>query len=218
MLLIFSGIIIGFTTRTGFSLGDRIFLDLGISPWSNSQTGFHNTIVISLVLFLIGGIEARRVVSRRKLFILIILLMLLTPTVLSLIKPVYFGIHSGLASIEYESRISHFDIRSSEDNKNVEVIGSIILTNHGKKPIRVGIKIPADDRIHREWLLHDLVLLGVNDSEEPGTFILPPGETENILTFTTIPSENGYNGRGLMNGPNLILFTDDETRLVGHNL
>jgi hypothetical protein len=151
----------------------------------------------------------------RRLLTLIILLWILTPTVSSLIKPVYYGAHSGLDAVEYDSRMSHFDIRAAE-GKNIKVIGSVILTNYGRKPIEVGIKIPLDAKIQREWLSYELVLTGV--SEKPEIFILPPGETENILTYTTIPSENGYNGQGMMNGPNLILFTDDETRLVGHNL
>lgn len=217
VLIIFFAFIIGFTTQTGFSLGDKIFWGIGISPWSNGQTGFHYPIIIYFVLFIIGCMEVRRAISGRQLFVLLLLLLLLTPPVVSLIKPVYFRMHSGLATVEYDLRNSHFNMRSSVENMNIEIMGAIALTNYGKDPIEFGIKIPSDNYFIREWFSQDLILTGVENSREPGIFILHPGEARIFLSYTTIPA-NGYNGQGSMNGPNLILFTNNEIRMVGNNL
>jgi len=217
-LLIFFAIFLGHTTETGFSIGDKILLGLGISPWSNGQTGFHYPIVIYFVLFIIGCIEARRVMSRRQLFVLLLLLFMVTPSVVSAVKPFYYGMQSGLAVVEYDSRNSHFNIRSSLDNKKLEIIGAISLTNYGNNPIEFGIKIPSDSFIAHEWFSEDLILTGVENSEDPETFILYPGQNQTILSYTTIPWKNGNNGTGTMNGPNLILFSNNENRKVGYSL
>ncbi|KJR44697.1 hypothetical protein UF75_4917 [Desulfosporosinus sp. I2] len=216
VLLIFFAIFLGQTTETGFSIGDKIFLGLGISPWSNGQTGFHYPIIIYFVLFIIGCIEARTVMSRRQLIVLLLVLFIITPSAVSQVKTVYFRMHSGLATVEYDLINSHFNMRSSVDNKNLEIIGAIALTNYGNNQIDFGIKIPSDSFILSEWFSQDLILTGVENSKEPGNFILHPGETRTFLSYTTIPS-NGYNGQGTMNGPNLILFTDNEIRKVGNN-
>jgi len=218
VLLIFFVILLGHTTETGFSIGDKICLALGISPWSNGQTGFHYPIIIYFVLFIIGCLEARRVMSGRQLFALLLLIFLITPSVESLIKPFYFRMHSGLATVEYDFRNSHFNIKNSSDNKNLEIIGAIALTNYGNNPIEFGIKIPPDNFSGQEWFSQDLILTGVENSIEPELFRLYPGETRTILSYTTIPSKNGYNGQGSMNGPNLIMFNNNENRMVGNNL
>jgi len=76
VLLIFFAIFLGHTTETGFSIGDKILLGFGISPWSNGQTGFHYPIIIYFVLFIIGCLEARRVMSSRQLIVLLLLIYL----------------------------------------------------------------------------------------------------------------------------------------------
>ncbi|MDO0826040.1 hypothetical protein [Desulfosporosinus nitroreducens] len=218
VLLIFFAIFLGHTTETGFSIGDKILLGFGISPWSNGQTGFHYPIIIYFVLFIIGCLEARRVMSSRQLIVLLLLVFIITPSVVSLVKPVYFRMQSGLATVEYDARNSSFNIRSSLDNEKLETIGAISLTNYGNNPIEFGIKIPSDSFIAHEWFSEDLILTRVENSEDPGTFILYPGQRQTILSYTTIPWKNGNNGTGTMNGLNLILFSNNENRKVGYNL
>lgn len=218
VLLIFFAIFLGHTTETGFSIGDKILLGFGISPWSNGQTGFHYPIIIYFVLFIIGCLEARRVMSSRQLIVLLLLVFMITPSVVSLVKPVYFRMQSGLATVEYDARNSSFNISFSLDNEKLETIGAISLTNYGNNPIEFGIKIPSDSFIAHEWFSEDLILTRVENSEDPGTFILYPGQRQTILSYTTIPWKNGNNGTGTMNGPNLILFSNNENREVGYNL
>lgn len=147
VLLIFLAILLGHTTETGFSIGDKMLFGFGISPWSNGQTGFHYPIIIYFVLFIIGCLEARRVMSSRQLIVLLLLVFIITPSVVSLVKPVYFRMQSGLATVEYDSRNSSFNISSSLDNEKLEIIGAISLTNYGNNPIELGIKIPSDSFI-----------------------------------------------------------------------
>ena len=215
VLLILLAFVLGTTTQTGFSLGDKIFLGLGIPPMTNGQTGFHYTLILFFVIFIIGVMEAKRVMSGRQLVILLVLLLLITLSVLSSIEPFYFRMHSGLAAVEYDSRNTQFSIRSSEDKRNLEIIGAVALTNYGSDTLKLGIKIPSEGDIKQKWFSNDLILTGVDSSSE---FILPPGQKRTILTYTTIPLKNDYNGQGSMSGPNLILLTDNETRTVGYNL
>ncbi|AFQ44338.1 hypothetical protein [Desulfosporosinus meridiei] len=218
VILIFFTIFLGHTTETGFSIGDKILLGLGISPWSNGQTGFHYPVVIYFALFIIGCLEARRIMTIRQLLILLLLLFILTPSVVSFVKPYYYGIHRGLDSVEYDSRNSNFNIRGSNDKKKIEVLGAVVLTNYGKDTIKFGIKIPSDNFFPKELFPQDLILTEVENSEEPGNFILHSGETRTILSYNSITVKNGYYGQGGMQGPILILYTEDESRTVGNNL
>ena len=136
--------------------------------------------------------------------------------IISIFEPVYFKMHKGLAAVQYDSTKTHFSIRNSEDHKNLNITGTVVLTNYGKNPIKFGMKIPSDDYIERDWFIQDITLVREEISEEAGIFTLLPGETLTISTFSTITSKNGYNLQGSMDGPNLILFTGDEVRRVGY--
>ena len=86
-----------------------------------------------------------------------------------------------------------------------------------KKPIKLGIKLSSEDI--GNWLSEDLTLTSLEDNTmERGNFILPPGE-QTILIYTEIPmAKDTSMASGYMRGPDLILFTEEETRLVGSNL
>jgi len=217
VILIILAFMIGTSTQSGFSFGDEMFWGLGISPWSNGQFGFHYPIIVTVILLITGGIIAKTEVPPRRIGVLILFLVVLSPTIVSILKPVYFKMNSGLGAIEYEYKKSHFDIRSSSDNKNLDITGFIVLTNYGKGSLEVGIKIPADSYVQQEWFSNDLILAGGDISEKSGVVTLPPGKRRTISTFSTIPSKKGTLEHGSMNGPNLILFTDDESRKVGNN-
>lgn len=215
--LIFLSGLIGHTTETGFCIGDRIFWALGVSPWSNGQTGFHYPFIITFSLLIIGCLEAKRVMLLRQLLVLLLLLSFITPSAVSSVKPFYYRMHNGLASVEYDLKNSNFNIRSSDDHKKMEILGAIALTNYGKDTINFGIKIPVENFYTQEYFSKDLLLSEVNNTQ-PGNFTLDPGETRTILSYNTVSTNNDYNGQGSMSGPNLILFTDDEIRVVGRNL
>ncbi len=216
-LLIFLAILIGYTSDTGFSFGDKLFLALGMTPWSNGQTGLHYPFFVSFVLFIIGCLEARRAIAAWRLLLLIVMLFLISPWVVSFIKPVYYNMQSGLAAIEYDSRNSHFNVRSIADTNSIEVISAITLINYGKNTIQFGIKIPADDGFLQGCFPNNMILTGELNSEGPMSFMLHPDETKTILSYTTI-QKNEYSGQGTLKGINLILFTNDENRLVGRNI
>ncbi|MCM1565547.1 MAG: hypothetical protein NC238_06265 [Dehalobacter sp.] len=208
--------IIGTTTGTGFSFGDELFLFLGIPLWSNGQMGFHTPSIVAIILFIIACICAKAEVPRLRIAVLILFFIVLSPMLVSIIKPAYFKIQNGLAAVEYEYKRSHFDIRSTADNKDLDITGYIVLTNYGRDELKVGIKIPLDGYMQQIWFSKDVILTGSNISEKDGIFTLPPGETQTISIFTEIPSKDGNNHKGSMNGPNLILSTDNEVRTVGY--
>ena len=129
IFLILFAFVFGTSTRTGFSLGDKLFLVLGISPWSNGRTGFHWPALVTFTLLIIGIMVAQKVMNGRQIFISVIVLSLISPATLSLVKPIYYKMHSGLAAIEYDSRNTHISYRS-EDDLNIKMIGAISFINY----------------------------------------------------------------------------------------
>lgn len=215
-LVIFVAILIGMISETGFSLGDKLFLALGITPWTNGQTGMHLPFFIAFALFIIGCLEARRAFNSVQTLLLLVILFLIAPSVLTSIKQVYYKTQSGLNTIEYDTRNSHLQINSEKDNKNIDVLASITLSNYGKDTVQFGIKIPPDREL-LDWLHKDLILKAETNSTGQESFILHPGETKTFLSYTVLPTNIG-NGEAKINGPNLILFKNNESRLVGFNL
>lgn len=216
-LIIFIAILIGMISETGFSFGDKIFLALGITPMTNGQTGMHLPFFIAFPLFIIGCLEARRAFNSVRTLLLLVILFLIAPSVLSSIKPVYYRMQSGLNTIEYDTRNSHFQMNSETDNKNIDFLMAVTLSNYGKDTIQFGVKIPAKQDLFD--LLHkDLILKAETNSKEQESFILHPGETKTFLSYTVLPTNNENNGQATMKGPNLILFNNNESRLVGYNL
>lgn len=216
VLLIISAFIIGSTSQTGFSFGKEIFLNLGLPMWTNGRTGFNYVSLISLIILITGVILAKTEVPRRRVGILILFLIVLSPMIISIMEPIYFKMHKGLAAVQYDPTKTHFSIRNSEDHKNFNVTGTVVLTNYGKNPIKFGMKIPSDHNIGWDWFTQDITLIREEISEETGVFTVLPGETLTISTLSIIPSMNGYYLQGSMDGPNLILFTGDEVRRVGY--
>lgn len=224
-LLIFIAMLLGITTETGFSLGDKLLLSLGISPWTtNGSSGFHIGIIIWFVLFLIGILEVKREMSGLQILLLVLFIGLLSPWVLSsYMKPFYLGMQSGLAAVEYDSRNTQFRYKNSADGKSLEVIGAVTLTNYGDTPLYLSIKIPAErlkeglpEEVELEESEEGLVLGGGGtlDSVTPEIFVLLPGEKETFLSYNTFPLKSYLNVRGSMQVIDLILFTDGETRVV----
>jgi len=52
LLLIMFGILFSFSWKNSEALGDTILRFLGLSPWSNGDTGTHYTIIYSLFFFI----------------------------------------------------------------------------------------------------------------------------------------------------------------------
>ena len=52
LLLLMFGILFSFSWKNTEALGDTILRFLGLSPWSNGETGTHYTIIYSLIFFI----------------------------------------------------------------------------------------------------------------------------------------------------------------------
>jgi hypothetical protein len=215
--LILFAFVTGLTTLTGFSLGDKILLMLGIPAWSNGQTGSHYTIILTIILLAAGVFVAKKEMTGRRLIALIALCILISPWIASLTKSLYYKTQKGLATVEYDFINSHFNLRDSEDSKNLEVAGLIIVTNYGRNPVKVGIKISSNNLLQHNWFSEDVVLTETKNDEELLT--LSPGEKRSIWAYSTVPIQNtSYRGHGWLDGLNLTLYNDEETRKVGRHL
>lgn len=218
LILIFSSLI-GLNTPTGFCLGDKIFMLVGIAPWSNGQSGTHYPGILALCLLVIGMVGVKKEFSGKVLLTLLILGAVFSPMVASLGKVIYYKAHSGIWAIDYDPRNSQINFTT---NKNaLEFSGQLTLANYGSSPVSFGIKMltngsrggPQDGIPTKE-----VALKGVNGTKDSESFTLEPGETQCIAVHTAVTSAKSCGpGGGTFNGPDLILFTDKGTRTVGVN-
>jgi hypothetical protein len=215
VLLIAVSFFMGFSTPTGFSFGDKVFRALGVSPWSNGDSGTHYAVFVFLLLLIVGIIGLSKELSGRKLAVIIICCIVLSPLIVTGGKILYFKMHSGLAAVEYDSRKSYFNIKSTADNQNIQVSGLCVLTNYGRTSMSFRIKLPTDDR---SLLSQDAEFNEPNDERGMGAFTLAPGETREIKVDSVVPPKAGISQvSGRLDGPDLILYSENESRLVGPN-
>lgn len=208
--------ILGISYKSGFSFGDELFYFLGIPPWSNGYTGTHYTALFSIFLFFIGAILAGKVFSGKKLAAAILLSITLMPAVAFESRLLFLRTQSGLKTIEYKLKTSNLEIRTTTDG-NLDVTGTVVLTNYGKAPLSFGIRLPEND-LHQRFLVHKGVnLTGMDGSERSEIFGLSSGETKAIIISTIQSQSKDYTGTGRINGPDLILFNESEQRMVGDN-
>ena len=206
-------VILGASNRSGVSLGDTVFNAVGIPSWSNGYSGFHFTLLLSLILFILGVVDARKVFSRKKLVILIFVCLILVPPITLQGRICLLRLQSGLKTVEYNMNPSHLDFSSTEDRK-LNINGTLILTNYGKTPITFGIKLPNTERTQRFGISREIDLKGI---EKSGTLEHRAGERKEIEILTVLSESVDYNGKGVMNGPDLLLFNQSELRMVGNN-
>jgi hypothetical protein len=218
LLMIFAGLI-GMSTPSGFSLGDKLFNLVGLPAWSNGQIGLYYPGMLALCLLVIGAIWVGRELGGKGLLVLIIACGLLLPKAVSLIEVIYYKAHSGIWAIDYDPHSSQIDYASETDNHTLAVSGQLALTNFGGGPVTFGIKVLDDTLPPGEVIFPKGIILneedGAKDSEQ---FTLEPGERRSIDVYTTSLTEANFQGAsGELGGPDLVLFTGSGTRIVGRN-
>lgn len=214
-LLIFLAFLFGTTTQTGFSFGDKLFLALGISPWSQGQGMFHIITVVAIILLIIACIYGKKEIPLRHIGIFILVLIIFSPPIVSQAKPIYYKMHNGLDAVEYNTIKSSINTKPSPENNNLEIYGIIVLTNYGKDLVKFRAKIDLNQFPQLEYLSEDIILEGVNTSEKSGDFTLQSGETRSILINTSTSLANKYITLYSIEGPKLILFNDNEIKIFG---
>jgi hypothetical protein len=121
-----------------------------------------------------------------------------------------------LKTIDYNLKISHLEIQTTRDG-NVDVTGTIVLTNHGRTTLSFGIKLPENNLPERFLIHKEVDLMGIDGPVRSSTFRLSPGETKAINISSVQSQSEDYIGKGQTNGPDLILYTELEHRVVGYN-
>ncbi len=213
ILLLVTAVILGYSTESGFSLGDRVFKAVSLPTWSHGYTGTHYAAIFSIILFGIAAVD--KAFSSRKLALIILLCLVFIPPIALQGKAFYFGIHRGLQAVEYNVRDSHFEIASSTDG-NVQVTGTVVLTNHGKTPISFGIKLPIRGYLQNEQPT-ELSLTGPDGLEKTGIFRIEPQQTKTIVINTTTLGNGAIFGHETLNGPELLIYNESEKLVVGFN-
>jgi hypothetical protein len=208
--------ILGTSNESGFSIGDKLFNVLGFPSWSHGYTGTHYTALFSIFLFLIGAIVAGKAFSGKRLAVVILLCITLVPAIALEARVLFLKTQSGLNTLEYKLKTSHLDIHPTKAG-NVDVTGTIVLTNYGRDSISFGIRIPENALSQGLWSHKEIELTAMDGTKRSGVFRLSPGETKAINISTVQGQGEVYTITGTTNGPDLILFNQSEQRIVGYN-
>jgi hypothetical protein len=209
--------LIGVSTPSGFSLGDKLFNLVGLPAWSNGQVGFY--FPWALWLLVLAALWMGRELGGKRLLVVFILVIMLTPRVVSWSEAIYYKAHSGIWAIDYDPSNSQIDYASESDNHTLAVSGQLALTNYGGGPVTFGIKVLDDTLPPGEVIFPKGIILngedGAKDSEQ---FTLEPGERRSIDVHTISLTEANFQGvSGELGGPDLVLFTGTGTRIVGRS-
>ncbi len=201
--LILLSFIILIETPSGYCLGDQILLGLGIDPRLN---GFHTSFILFIFLLVLGIIGARPLVGRTNILVIVLISFTISLPIISLGRYIFLINSSGLAAIDYDIRQSRCEYKSTEDNKNISLLSTIILQNYSKKPIEFHIALQPDE--YRSDLFNNEEINLVQKDTGSETFVLKPGQKQLLETMANIPNIKGYTIGGNFYNPNIVIYND----------
>lgn len=217
------GFLLAVTTENGFQLGNGVFRFFGIPSYSNGQTGLFYPGILALILIVFGLAITLRRLGLKKIVLIILICNFLLPPLVGWGRETYLRGVGGLDAIEYNRKMSNFDISVQNPSDMMQIRGAVTLTNYSKEQVSFGLKLrPKDYQIDRDqgWFRQDIVLYGQNadgsagiDSEEGALFLLGPGETRRLEVYSAIPNYNRFSSMtGMLNGPDLVLSDGQEEK------
>lgn len=210
------GILMGITTKSGFSLGSSMFQFFGLQSWSREQIGLYYPGILSIVLIVLGVFMARKHVSFKNVFIIILAGILVAPFVVSWGKVAYLKTSTGINAMEYNRKQSNFKVQIENGSEIITIRGNIKLTNHGNEKVSFYMVLrPRDHEKNREsgWFVEDIELYEKNINNDFVNFVLEPGQSKSIDVYSEIPNYNQiYYMEGNLNGPDLVIYNEHEKK------
>jgi hypothetical protein len=213
-LLLVLLIILFVENKHDFILGDFILSKMGISVWSNGESGLHYTGVVAAVLLIIaisGIVSFKKDVHRN--FGRFVLIFFLVGAVIY--QPTYDSVYgfvksnlNGLEPIEYIKDDSQINFKSV--NNDILFTGKIGLKNYSRDIKEFYIKIPLEQR---RSVIKDLNKITIcNNYNKPAKFIIgPKSEFYLDINFSVKQNEELNNCSGSML-PVIILFNGTEEK------
>ena len=183
---------------------DRLLGLIGVSAWSNGNTGFHFTGIISIILLIIGLVFLAKRYSGKMIFVFF-LAMILIPT--NLFANVYQSTFAnGIYALEFQQDGSNCEY-DTNNSGIVEGSCKISIVNHSSNPItfRASIDQKYD---HNRFNVTDLINLKDRqlklDAKEHRTF--------DVNFRHSLQSSKYQSIGGQLDIFNLIIADDDNTR------
>lgn len=214
--IIICAITFGFTTKTGLSIGNEVFKNLGIASWSNGYSGFFYPGILSILLLILGFIYSNRYFGYRKTIGIIIVTFVLAPILLNFSEITYLKNSNGLRAVLYERKESNMKIETTVDNENILINGDIKLVNYGKSSLSFEMKVKPDARDKKddnEWFFQNVQLYSKDGEQSISRFTIEPGESKEFKVFSELPNINRFsNLKGSLNGPDLEIYNLEETK------
>lgn len=199
------GITFGRETPNGSSLGASLFRYWGIPVWSSTEGHWNYPSLVSLIILIIGLFWARRYMKGKRLFLLLVLVILATPYIQSGITHLYLKNFYGIQTVDYNRQNSMVEVKTDANN-SIVLVGHEDLTNYGHEDVtfNMSIRPRSFERQSGSWFTHDIPL--ENWSNNLDSFTLCPGEERSITVTATINNDPGYSQmQGMANGPDLVI-------------
>ena len=213
LLILFVALLIGATTKNGYSFGDSLFHSLGLKAWSHGEgiSGTHYVAIFSIVLAIFGILLPRSYFTGMKFMVLLLAISILSPSVISTGRGIYLSSQSGLEALEFDARktrISYF----SDDEQKVSLTAYFKLISHSKDPVNFHVKfIPISDS-SKEIFKTD-TFLGQATDEKIKDFFINPGETRDFEATIKVKNKSRFTGiKGEESLPKIVIFNDQEQK------
>ena len=118
VILIVLGLILGGTWNSAkYCIGDKIFIALGISPWSNGSSGTHYPAIIGSFVIL-AGISILNLTLQKKTR-----LWIWTAVILCFIFYLYVVDDNFQFEVTFPPKSGSFRVRSTEQSAGIKIVG-----------------------------------------------------------------------------------------------
>ncbi|EGD49323.1 hypothetical protein Cpap_3755 [Ruminiclostridium papyrosolvens DSM 2782] len=192
-------------------LGDFILTKMGISVWSDGNSGLHYTGVITLTLILLGvaGIICFNEDVHRNFGKFVVLFFIVGSIIYQPTYDIAYGFVksklSGLQTIEYIRDGSQ--INYTNNGGIISLNGKIKLKNYSNDKKEFYIKIP----ILEDYLSKNAKIITVSNTlKEPVKFVVFPNRQVNLdINFSILDRESEWQS-GNLNPPSIIIYNDTE--------
>jgi hypothetical protein len=217
ILLLFS-IIFSMNIQGRNALGDVILKNIGLKPWSGDTGGFHNTILYSLVMFMIGFLGGTYFLKDlcpkliKRLPLLLFICFLLLPSLSTAVIHTVKGLSSGLDAIDYDREESYCEYET-DGYGNLIMSAHLPLCNYSNKTISLSVKLIPDETFADDVLKDGMITANISGTQEPIVLALAPHSTAYTnLYFRARVKDGVSNVKGSMSQVDIIIFTEDEEK------
>lgn len=168
----------------------------------------------SLVLILIGLIGCTITFNSiypkitNNMLSIILVLLFTVPYLVNIAEDMILSFVGGIKSIEYNYKTSRCEYTSSSENNTISVDYHIELQNHSKEKINFHMKVESPDCLDNKNMI-----IVPDENNKSKLFTIDSKENKNLNFSFKMNNTKDYNGGGVINGPNVIIFNEKEKKI-----